>query len=117
MHPPVGLDLGLAGAAEEAETAALPLEVGPAPDQPALLIGEVGELDLEAAFPRLRPLAEDLEDQPGAVDDLGLPGLFEVALLDRGQRMVDDDQAGVRRRRRRLPISSTLPVPKSVAGR
>ena len=90
--PPVGLDLGLAGTAEEAETAALPFEVGPAADQPALLIFEMRQLDLQDAFPGMRPLPEDLEDQSGPVDHLGLPGALEIALLDRRQGVVDDHQ-------------------------
>ena len=50
------------------------------------------ELDLEPPLRRGRALAEDFEDQPGAVDDLGPDLVFQVLLLDRGQRRVDDDQ-------------------------
>ncbi len=91
-QPPVGLDLGLAGAAEEAEAAALPFEVGPAPDQPARLIVEMSELDLKPAFRRRRPLAENLENEAGPVDDLGLGRGLEILLLDGRDRSVDDDQ-------------------------
>ena len=94
-QPPVGLDLRLAGTAEKAEAAALPLEVGPGADQPALLIDEMGELDLQAPFPRPRALAEDFEDQPGAVEHLDVPRRLEIALLHRRQRMIDDHQAGI----------------------
>ena len=94
-QPAVGLDLGFAGAAEEAEAAALTLEVGPAPDQPARLIVEMRELDLQPPFGGRRPLAENLEDQPGAVDHLGADLVLQVLLLDRRQRRVDDQQLRV----------------------
>src|SRR5690349_15139898 len=74
---PVGFDLGLARPAEEAEPAALTLEVSPAAHQPAGLIFEMGKLDLQLAFGGGRPFAENLEDQPGPVDHLGADFLFE----------------------------------------
>ncbi len=92
---PVGLDLGLAGTAEKAEAAALPLEMGPGADQPALLIDEMGKLDLQAPFPRPRALAENFEDQPGAVEHLDVPRRLEIALLHRRERMIDDDETGI----------------------
>jgi hypothetical protein len=50
------------------------------------------QFDLEPPFGRCGALAEDFEDQPGAIDDLRPEGGFEVALLDRTERGVDDDK-------------------------
>jgi hypothetical protein len=53
------------------------------------------ELHLQPAFCRRRALAEDLEDQSRAVDDLALELFLEVALLDRAERAIDDDELGL----------------------
>src|SRR5690606_10747860 len=54
----VGLDLGFARAAVEASAASLPFKVGPASYQAALLIFQMGKLDLQCAFLCLGTLAE-----------------------------------------------------------
>src|SRR6185437_5484825 len=41
---------------------------------------------------RARPRAEDLEDQPGTIDDFRVPGFLEIALLDGCQLVIDDDE-------------------------
>ena len=89
---PVGFDLGLTGATEKAEAAALTLKVGPGAHEPALLIDEMSKLDLQAPFPRARPRAEDLENESGAVENLGAPRGLQIALLHRGERVIDDHE-------------------------
>ena len=53
------------------------------------------KLDLQRAFLGLGAAAEDFQDQPGAVEHLGVPGLLEIALLDRRQRAVHHHQFDV----------------------
>ena len=77
----VGLDLAFAGAAQKAEAAALPLQVRPRPHEAGAFVFEAGHLDLQPPLAGPGAAAEDLQDQPGAVDDLGGPGLLQVALL------------------------------------
>ena len=69
--------------------------MGPAAHQPPGLIIEMGELDLQPALRGRRALAENLQDEPGAVDHLGLGLVLEILLLDRADRRVDDQQFGL----------------------
>ena len=81
--------------------------MGPGADQPRALISERGELDLQHALAGLGALAEDLQDQAGPVDDLGLPEPLEIALLHRRQRGIDDHQLG----RLEPPVPGRAPWP------
>src|SRR4051794_17122547 len=51
-------------------------------------------LDLQRALPCTRASAEDLEDDAGTVQHLCVPGAFQVALLHRRERTIEDDKAG-----------------------
>src|SRR5882757_3613000 len=50
------------------------------------------ELDLQRTFLGLGAPAENLENQSGAVEHLGVPGFLEIALLDWRQRAVHHDK-------------------------
>ena len=104
----------LAGAAEKADAAALAFEVGPRPDEPARLVGRGGRVRPGATPRASSPARRRSRGSGRAVDDLGVQGLFEVALLDRRQRAVDDDDLDVVRGDRVPWRRSIWPLPNSV---
>ena len=53
---------------------------------------ELRELDFELAFEAAGALREDIEDQAVAVEHPPLGELLEVALLARGERVIDEDE-------------------------
>ena len=91
-HAAIGFDLRFARTPEEAESAALPFEVGPASDEAALLIVQMRKLDLQPAFSGRGSFSENFEDQRRSIDDLAIEFRLEVALLDRRQRSIHDDE-------------------------
>ena len=93
----------------------------PLPDEARQQIGQLRELHLQLALGTSRTLSEDVQDQRGAIDDLDAERLAEIALLDRRERIVGDEEVGaalahrlghlvdlaaaeVERRRRGLPL-------------
>jgi hypothetical protein len=91
----IGFDLRFARSAQKAKPTALALKVSPAADESTGLIVEVCQFDLQSALCRHGALAENFEDQPCPVDHFALELFFEIALLDRGQAAIDDDQTGI----------------------
>src|SRR5205823_12664399 len=94
-QPSVDLELAFAWSAEKAKPAALALEVCPGAHQARPLIGQRRQLDLQAALMGAGALAENLQDQARPVNDLGLPVPFQIPLLHRAQRSVNDDEIDV----------------------
>src|SRR5437660_1689242 len=72
----VAFELGLTGAAADADAADLALEVGPGAGQPGQQILEPREMDLDAPLVRPRTLAEDVQDEQGAIDHTHAQDLF-----------------------------------------
>src|SRR5690606_27432664 len=97
---PVGLDLGLAGAAQAHAAVAAGAPAGlpgqrPAPAaQPRQQVAELGQLDLGLALAAPRVLGEDVQDERGAVDDLDLDHVLQLPELAGGQLTVADDGVG-----------------------
>ena len=77
-----------------ADATAEPLQVRPLPDQSGQQIRELGQLDLQLALAGARALGEDVQDESGAVDDLDPEGFRDIALLDRRERVVGDEDVG-----------------------
>jgi hypothetical protein len=94
-HATVHLELGLGGAAAHAMSARAASPGGSTPARAATTGAAAGELDLQLALGAARALAEDVQDQLGAIEHADLPQPLEVALLDRGDLVVEDDQTGV----------------------
>ncbi|MCY1298974.1 hypothetical protein D9M70_484870 [compost metagenome] len=97
QHAPVQLELALAGTAAHADTALLPLQVAPGADQPRGAVRHLRQLHLHLADVALRALAEDIEDQAGAVDHVPVQEALEVALLRRAECRVEHDHVGIER--------------------
>jgi len=55
---------------------------------------QLSQLNLEAAFARSRARRKNVQNELGAVDDLGVDGLFEVALLGGREVVVEDHHVG-----------------------
>ena len=91
--PAVDLELRLAGAAR-ADAAAQARQVLPLAREPRQQVLQLRQLHLQLAGQAVGALREDVEDELAAVDDLHLQRAFEVALLRRRQRVVEDDDVG-----------------------
>ena len=64
-----------------ANAAAQSFQVGPLADQPRQQVLMLGQFNLQLTFVSTGVSAEDVENQSGAVDYLGLERFFQVSLL------------------------------------
>ena len=80
---------------------------------------ELRELHLEPALERGRALGEDVEDEADPVDHPALEQRFEVALLGRGEAVVEDgelDRARFDPTAKLLGLAGTDEVPRIDGG-
>jgi hypothetical protein len=91
---PVDLELGLTGATR-ADAAGLLAELDTSTTQSREAVTQLRELDLDHALLAVRVLGEDVEDQCDAVDDVARELLLEIALLRRGELVVEHHHVDV----------------------
>src|SRR5262249_39260111 len=94
--PTVDLELCLTGTAG-ADARTLLAELVPATAKARQAVPQLGELDLHHALLAARVLGEDVEDQGDPVHDVDVEQALEVALLRRGELVVEDHQVDVER--------------------
>ncbi len=90
----VGLKLRFARAAG-ADAAAEARHFDAATGEARQPVVQLREFHLQAAFASVGAGGEDVEDELGAVDDFRLDGLFEIALLGRGEVVIEDHHVGL----------------------
>lgn len=56
---------------------------------------ELSQFDLQLAFPGAGALGEDVQDEGGAIEDLAIEDLLEVAALRRGKFVIENDSIDV----------------------
>ena len=83
---------------------------------PREVVLELRELDLELALGAARVLGKDVEDQLRPVDDAGVHGVLEVALLRRSQLVVHEKRLRARLAVRVLAAPRAFPCPRTCAG-
>ncbi len=91
----VGFELRLARTTVADAATALTFEVGPATHQARRDVLELRELHFELAFVAARALREDVEDQSRAIEHAAFDEFFEIALLRRRERMIEQHHVGV----------------------
>ena len=78
----------------QADTAFLPFQVSPSPNQTGHQVLELRELHLYLALMAFRTLRENVENQAGSVDHVDMQAFFQIALLRRRKRMIENHQFG-----------------------
>lgn len=91
----VGFELGFTFTPAHTDTAFLTRQVAPKPRQARQQVLKLREFDLQLAFASAGALGEDVENECGAIEDLGIENLFEVAALRGRKFVVEDDGIGV----------------------
>ena len=88
-HAPVKFDLLFTGPPAQTNAALLSLKVRPSANKSGGLMLHLGKFHLKLTFVATSPLGENLENQADPLHNVDAPDLFEVALLDGRQGMIE----------------------------
>ena len=89
-HPPIQLDLLFPWTASHARTTRLAFEVRPATNQACAQVLQAREFHLQLTFMAAGSLSEDFKNQQRAIIHRHFQMPFEIALLRRTQRLIEE---------------------------